>query len=193
LIKNDTKVPFGFSIFKKSVYSKIHSSIYRFFRWFLLAFSSLLPQSGGSIDMSLNTSPVHAESVTKTVKIPAAAISGKIGMLKAAYWRTQRLLDLSEMKLTHLENNPDILEAMPIREFRTLSKSVLDLQKELLHYADLIEEEENRPALVNELVKGAVPVNNQNAGSQYGKIEAGKTPAIPPGHPIFGKNHGKKR
>jgi hypothetical protein len=148
--------------------------------------------------VNFNPSPAHTNSAAKAVQAPyPGAIPGKLGMLKAAYGRTQRLLNLSETKLTYLENNPDVLESMPIREFRTLSKSILDLQKELLNYANLIEEEENRPALqkalLDELLKESSPLGNHNTGVQQGQPNADKTVANNSVHQHSWKNDGNKR
>jgi hypothetical protein len=50
-----------------------------------------------------NSSQPAVETATSKAKASLGNIPEKIEILKAAYWRTQRLLELSEVKLAYLE------------------------------------------------------------------------------------------
>jgi hypothetical protein len=151
-----------------------------------------------SIVMSSVGQP-QSKVAEKGPKILFGELPEKIDALKAAYWQTQRLLTLSEVKLTYLENNTEALEAMPIREFRTLAKTVSDLQQDLLRYAELIEEEESRPELKEApLVETLKSSPSSSGGQQNGSVGAQGTAQkqpqlLTPAQKMFGKNFGKKK
>jgi hypothetical protein len=101
----------------------------------------------------------------------------QLAIHKAAYDRTQRFLALCDRKLSYLEENPEAFEAMPVRDFRILVKSTLDLQKKLQDYADLIHAEENPPessekTIQEEVVlKAFYPSNNGPAELTSGQVK----------------------
>jgi hypothetical protein len=116
----------------------------------------------------------------------------QIDALKDACRRTQRLLTLSEAKLTYFENNPEELEALPIWEFGSLVSTVLRLQKDLLRYVDAIEAGGNQPKPAKQTtmptLQDLLGPDILKAAQAHGSAYSAKANGGKPGHPFLSNN-----
>jgi hypothetical protein len=83
-----------------------------------------------------------AHSPCKTSATASAyASAASVDIKQEACVRFRKLLFVCDWKINALENDPEALAAISIRDLRSLAKTVHDLQHDLLHYTELCQEE----------------------------------------------------